>query len=133
MIKIISFEHFRLHRALLRTHNICYRKQVRVDEIFVHENFTTTGSKVNDIALLRLGENQHQTESVLKKLYFLFEPFLCPQWKGLIFPLSRRPAYPLRITIQKEVLAMSMVRKKLCCLWRGDNFVFYGEEKILFE
>ena len=36
--------------------NICYRKQVRVDEIFVHENFTTTGSKANDIALLRLGD-----------------------------------------------------------------------------
>ena len=32
------------------------RKQITVDEIFVHENFTTTGEKVNDIALLRLGE-----------------------------------------------------------------------------
>ena len=70
MIKIISFEHFRLHRALLRTHNICYRKQVRVDEIFVHENFTTTGSKANDLALLRLGDKSienhklYQTEFV---------------------------------------------------------------------
>ena len=35
---------------------ICYRKQVGVDEIFVHENFTTSGSKANDIALLRLGD-----------------------------------------------------------------------------
>ena len=32
------------------------RKQIVVDEIFVHENFTTTGEKVNDIAVLRLGE-----------------------------------------------------------------------------
>ena len=32
------------------------RKQIVVDDIFVHENFTTTGEKVNDIALLRLGE-----------------------------------------------------------------------------
>ena len=31
------------------------RKQIPVDEIFVHENYTTTGEKVNDIALLRLG------------------------------------------------------------------------------
>ena len=34
---------------------ICCRKKVRVDEIILHENFTTTGSKANDIALLRLG------------------------------------------------------------------------------
>ena len=27
-----------------------------MDEIFVHENYTVTGSKANDIALLRLGE-----------------------------------------------------------------------------
>ena len=36
---------------------ICCRKKVRVDEIFLHENFITTGSKANDIALLRLGKN----------------------------------------------------------------------------
>ena len=47
-------------RAVSRKTSIyfIYRKQIRVDEIFVHENFTTTGSKANDIALLRLGENQ---------------------------------------------------------------------------
>ena len=28
---------------------------MEVDEIFVHENYTNTGSKENDIALLRLG------------------------------------------------------------------------------
>ena len=37
------------------TVHICYRKQVGVDEIFVHENYTNTGSKENDVALLRLG------------------------------------------------------------------------------
>ena len=35
------------------------RKKIPVDEIFVHENYTTTGEKVNDIALLRLGEEFH--------------------------------------------------------------------------
>ena len=50
--------------------NICDRKQIRVDEIFVHENFTTTGSKANDLALLRLGDKSienhklYQTEFV---------------------------------------------------------------------
>ena len=34
------------------------RRQIKVDEIFVHENYTTTGSKANDIALLRLGESK---------------------------------------------------------------------------
>ena len=33
------------------------RKHIQVDEIFVHENYTTTGYNVNDIALLRLGES----------------------------------------------------------------------------
>ena len=32
------------------------RQQIQVDEIFVHENYTVTGNKANDIALLRLGE-----------------------------------------------------------------------------
>ncbi len=36
--------------------NLFSRKQIAVDEIFVHENYTSTGEKVNDIALLRLGE-----------------------------------------------------------------------------
>ena len=31
-----------------------------MDEIFVHENFTTSGDKANDIALLRLGEHFHK-------------------------------------------------------------------------
>ena len=38
----------------------CYffsRKQILVDEIFVHENYSTSGDKANDIALLRLGTN----------------------------------------------------------------------------
>ena len=94
-------------------HN-CYRKEVRVDEIFVHENFTTTGSKANDIALLRLGETQKVTfdRICIKKVVFSSEQFLCVQRKGLIFQLSLRSAYPLRTTIQREVLAMSMVRRK---------------------
>ena len=33
-----------------------------MDKIFVHENYTATGSKANDIALLRLGENNHTSE-----------------------------------------------------------------------
>ena len=43
---------------------ICCRKKVRVDEIFLHENFTTTGSKANDIALLRLGKNSYQPKRI---------------------------------------------------------------------
>ena len=38
------------------SHCFSPRRQVRVDQIFVHENYTSTGSKANDIALLRLGE-----------------------------------------------------------------------------
>ena len=30
-----------------------------MDKIFVHENFTATGSKANDIALLLLGDNNN--------------------------------------------------------------------------
>ena len=80
MTQKISFEYSRPHYEIIIC--ICYRKQVRVDEIFVHENFTTTGSKANDIALLRLGENQHQTESVLKKLYFLLNHSFVSRGKG---------------------------------------------------
>ena len=43
---------------------ICCRKKVRVDEIFLHENFFTTGSKANDIALLRLGKNFYQPKRI---------------------------------------------------------------------
>ena len=40
-----------------------------MDKIFVHENYTATGSKANDIALLRLGDNNHISEKqeLLKK------------------------------------------------------------------
>ena len=34
-----------------------------MDEIFVHENFTSTGDKANDIALIRLGEYFHNKNS----------------------------------------------------------------------
>ena len=33
------------------------RRKVQVDEIFVHSNYTASGSKENDIALLKLGKN----------------------------------------------------------------------------
>ena len=33
------------------------RKKIQVDEIFVHSNYTSNGSKENDIALLKLGKN----------------------------------------------------------------------------
>ena len=42
-----------------------------------------------------------------------FVQFICSQRKGLILKLSLLPAYPLRTSIQKEVLAMSMVRRIL--------------------
>ena len=34
-----------------------FRRKVQVDEIFVHSNYTASGSKENDIALLKLGKN----------------------------------------------------------------------------
>ena len=45
------------------------RKRVSVDGIFVHENYTATGSKANDIALLRLGHtlSSHLFSSNTKK------------------------------------------------------------------
>ena len=43
---------------------LCCRKKVRVDEIFLHENFTTTGSKANYIALLRLGKNSFKPKRI---------------------------------------------------------------------
>ena len=52
---------------------ICCRKKVRVDEIFLHENFFTTGSKANDIALLRLGKNFYQPKEDMRPN--LFAPF----------------------------------------------------------
>ena len=58
--------------------NNFYRKQVRVDEIFVHENFTTTDSKANDIALLRLGK----AEFVIKNLFLPLNNFFVPRGKG---------------------------------------------------
>ena len=45
--------------------NFFSRKQIQVDEIFVHENYTTTGDKVNDIALLRLG-------NLISRIYLIF-------------------------------------------------------------
>ena len=44
------------------------RQQIQVDEIFVHENYTVTGSKANDIALLRLGEKSWIFCRILQKL-----------------------------------------------------------------
>ena len=43
--------------ALLKKKNISCRTQIKVDAIFVHEKYTVTGSRANDIALLRLGDN----------------------------------------------------------------------------
>ena len=49
------------------------RRQIKVDEIFVHENYTAIGSKANDIALLRLGESKVwvrcASRNVLKNTY----------------------------------------------------------------
>ena len=41
------------------------RQQIQVDEIFVHENYTVTGNKANDIALLRLGEKSSTIQYLL--------------------------------------------------------------------
>ena len=46
------------------------RKQIPVDEIFVHENFTTSGDKANDIALLRLGEHFHKDLADFPAVFF---------------------------------------------------------------
>ena len=49
------------------------RKKIEVDDIFVHENYQTNGSKGDDIALLRLSKNiLNILENSLKKT---FEPF----------------------------------------------------------
>ena len=42
--------------------NLISRRQIKVDKIYVHENYTATGSKANDIALLCLGDNNHISE-----------------------------------------------------------------------
>ena len=52
------------------------RRQIKVDEIFVHENYTAIGSKANDIALLRLGESKVwvrcASRNVLKKYIYTY-------------------------------------------------------------
>ena len=49
------------------------RKKVEVDEIFVHENYETNGSKGDDIALLRLSKNiLNILENSLKKTFESF-------------------------------------------------------------
>ena len=78
------------------------RKKVEVDEIFVHENYTNTGSKENDIALLRLGNislKQSKDDMEFPHEGIFFERYLCSQKKGLIFQLFLLPAYPRRTTI----------------------------------
>ena len=101
--------------------NICYRKQIRVDEIFLHENFTTTDNKANDIALLRLGKNQHQTEFVLKNP---LDNSFVPRGKGWSFH------FPAGL-----LTCWGLQSRRRCwpCLWWGENFVVYGEETILFS
>ena len=42
------------------------RQQIQVDEIFVHENYTVTGNKANDIALLRLGGKSSKNQDFLQ-------------------------------------------------------------------
>ena len=122
MTKKISFEYSRHHRALFKKSFIfVYRKQVRVDEIFLHENFTTTDNKANDIALLRLGKNQHQTEFVLKNP---LDNSFVPRGKGWSFH------FPAGL-----LTCWGLQSRRRCwpCLWWGENFVVYGEETILFS
>ena len=47
------------------------RKQIKVDEIFVHENYTSSGSKTNDIALLRLGDIPALASHLTLFVYFM--------------------------------------------------------------
>ena len=122
MTKKIFFEYSRHHRALFKKSFIfVYRTQVRVDEIFLHENFTTTDNKANDIALLRLGKNQHQTEFVLKNP---LDNSFVPRGKGWSFH------FPAGL-----LTCWGLQSRRRCwpCLWWGENFVVYGEETILFS
>ena len=49
------------------------RKEIEVDEIFVHENYETNGSKGDDTALLRLSKNiLNILENSLKKTFESF-------------------------------------------------------------
>ena len=55
----------RCHESFFPLSLFFSRKQIQVDEIFVHENYTTTVDKVNDIALLRLG-------NLISRIYLIF-------------------------------------------------------------
>ena len=46
------------------------RQQIQVDEIFVHENYTVTGNKANDIALLRLGGKSSKNQDLFNFTIF---------------------------------------------------------------
>ena len=49
------------------------RKKIEVDDIFVHEDYQTNGSKGDDIALLRLSKNiLNILENSLKENIWIF-------------------------------------------------------------
>ena len=75
----------------------CYffsRKQILVDEIFVHENYSTSGDKANDIALLRLGTNIPIVEP---NVALLFDGMFLSPRGPLVLPLVGpvRPSRPV--------------------------------------
>ena len=86
------------------------RKKIPVDEIFVHENYTTTGDKVNDIALLRLG-------NLIFRLIFGSTRFnisrhlttFDDQEKESTSPPSLLLVFPQRVTASTRDLVTSMV------------------------
>ena len=125
MTKKISFEYSRHHRALFKKSFIfVYRKQVRVDEIFLHENFTTTGNKANDIALLRLGKNQHQTEFVLKNPLSPEERVDLSTFPPVCLPAEDyNPEGGVGHVYGEEKTLLSMARRQFCFLWRGENSI----------
>ena len=64
-----------------------------MDEIFVHENYSTSGDKANDIALLRLGTNIAIVEP---NVALLFDGMFLGPRGPLALPLvgSSRPSVP---------------------------------------
>ena len=46
------------------------RQEIQVDETFVHENYTVTGNKANDIALLRLGGKSSKNQDLFNFTIF---------------------------------------------------------------
>ena len=60
-------EPYRLHKCHVSfsCFHYLFRRQIRVDEVFVHEDFNATFSEGNDIALLLLGFKHYLRRTLL--------------------------------------------------------------------